>query len=70
MPKTEKASIEHDGKRIEYTIIRSRRRKKTIEITLDPQDGVIVRSPSRTPLKDIAELVHKRAAWILSRATE
>ncbi len=66
----EKASIEHDGKRIEYTVIRSRRRKKTIEITLDPQDGVIVRSPARTPLRDIAELVHKRAAWILSRATE
>ena len=28
----------HDGKLIEYTIVRSRRRKKTIEITLDPQD--------------------------------
>ena len=70
MQKTEKASIEHDGKRIEYTVIRSRRRKKTIEITLDPQDGVIVRSPARTPLRELADLVHKRAAWILSRATE
>ena len=70
MPKTEKASIEHDGRRIEYTVIRSARRKKTIEITLDPQDGVIVRSPARTPLREIADLVHKRAAWILTRATE
>ena len=68
--KTRKASIEHDGKRIEYTVIRSARRKKTVEITLDPQDGVIVRSPARTPLRELAELVHKRAAWILSRATE
>ena len=66
----DKASIEHDGRRIEYTVIRSRRRKKTIEITLDPQDGVIVRSPARTPIRDLAELVQKRAAWILSRATE
>ena len=66
----DKASIEHDGRRIKYTVIRSRRRKKTIEITLDPQIGVIVRSPARTPLRDLAELVHKRAAWILSRATE
>ena len=70
MPKTEKATIEHDGRRIEYTVIRSARRKKTIEITLDPQDGVIVRSPARTPLREIADLVHKRAAWILTRATE
>ncbi len=70
MPETPRPSIEHDGRRIEYTIVRSRRRKKTIEITLDPQDGVIVRSPARTPLKQIAELVQKRAAWILSRATE
>ena len=70
MPGASRASIEHDGNRIEYTIVRSRRRKKTIEITLDPQDGVIVRSPARTPLKQIAELVHKRAGWILSRATE
>ena len=70
MTKTRKSSIEHDGKRIEYTVIRSARRKKTVEITLDPQDGVIVRSPARTPLRELAELVHKRAAWILSRATE
>lgn len=70
MQKIEKASIEHDGKRIEYTVIRSARRKKTVEITLDPQDGVIVRSPARTPLRELSELVHKRAAWILSRATE
>ena len=70
MTKTRKSSIEYDGKRIEYTVIRSARRKKTVEITLDPQDGVIVRSPARTPLRELAELVHKRAAWILSRATE
>ena len=70
MQKTERARIEFHGRLIEYTVIRSRRRKKTIEITLDPQDGVILRSPARTPLRNIAELVHKRAAWILSRATE
>ena len=70
MPKTEKASIEHDGRRIEYTIVRSARRKKTMEITLDPERGVLVRSPARTPRKEIATLVQKRAAWILRRATE
>ena len=67
MQKTEKASIEHDGRRIEYTIVRSARRKKTVEITLDPQQGVIVRSPARTPRKEIATLVQKRAAWIVRK---
>ena len=70
MNRTEKASIEHDGARIEYTVVRSARRKKTIEITLDPERGVVVRSPARTSRKDIAELVRQRAGWILHRATE
>ena len=70
MPKTEKGSIEHDGRRIEYTIVRSARRKKTIEITLDSESGVLVRSPARTPRKEIATLVQKRAKWILRHATE
>ncbi len=70
MQKTEKASIKFDGRRIEYTIIRSARRKKTIEIILDPQQGVVVRSPARTPRKEIAALVRERAHWILRKATD
>ena len=70
MQMTEKASIEFNGRRIEYTVVRSRRRKKTIEITLDPQQGVIVRTPARTPGKEIADLVSKRAGWILRKATD
>ena len=68
--KAEKSSIKFNGATIEYTVIRSARRKKTIEITLDPQQGVIVRSPARTPRKEIAALVQKRAGWILGRATQ
>ena len=70
MSRTERASVEFDGRLIEYTVIRSARRKKTIEITLDPERGVLVRSPIRTPRKEIAELVQKRASWILNHATE
>ena len=70
MSGSEKASIEFNGRLIEYTIVRSARRKKTIEITLDPERGVLVRSPARTTRKDIAELVQKRAGWILNHATE
>ena len=67
---TETASIKFDGKLIEYTVVRSARRKKTVEITLDPQQGVVVRSPARTPRKEIAALVQKRAEWILRKATD
>ncbi len=70
MSRTERASVEFEGRLIEYTVVRSARRKKTIEITLDPERGVLVRSPVRTTRKDIAELVQKRAGWILSHATE
>ena len=70
MPHTEKASIKFDGKLIEYTVVRSTRRKKTVEIALDPQQGVIVRSPARTPRREIAALVQKRAEWILRKATD
>ena len=70
MSRTERASVEFDGRLIEYTVVRSARRKKTIEITLDPERGVLVRSPVRTTRKDIAELVQKRAGWILKHATE
>ena len=70
MSGNERASVEFNGKRIEYTVVRSARRKKTIEITLDPQQGVVVRSPARTSRKEIAELVRQRAGWILRRATE
>ena len=70
MPMTETASIKFDGTTIEYTVVRSARRKKTVEITLDPQQGVVVRSPARTPRKEIAALVQKRAEWILRKATD
>lgn len=70
MSGNERASVEFNGRLIEYTVVRSARRKKTIEITLDPERGVLVRSPARTTRKDIAELVQKRAGWILSHATE
>ena len=66
MQKTEKASIEFDDRLIEYTIIRSARRKKTISTAIDPQQGVVVRSPMRVPSDEIADMVRKRAPWILN----
>jgi hypothetical protein len=55
---------------IKYSIVRSRRRKKTIEITLDPKEGVLVAAPADTPPKKIEDVVRRRAAWIVRSSTE
>jgi predicted metal-dependent hydrolase len=53
---------------IEYTVLRSRRRRKTVEITLDPADGVLVAVPIATPSDQVRDVVAKRASWIIRRS--
>ncbi|RJQ11237.1 MAG: M48 family peptidase [Dehalococcoidia bacterium] len=48
---------------IEYRLVRSSRRRRTIEITIEP-DGVRVSTPMRTPNAEIEAAVRERAAWI------
>ena len=68
--KEEQASIEFEGATIEYTVVRSARRKKTVEIALDPERGVLVRSPARTPSKQLADMVRQRAGWIVRKMSQ
>lgn len=70
MEQRERASITHNGLRIDYTIIRSARRKKTVETSLRPNGDVIVRAPLRTGKRRIAEIVRDRAAWIIRKRDE
>lgn len=70
MPQGEKASITHDGRVIEYTIVRSARRKKTIEISLRPNGEVVARAPMRLGKRQIADVVRARAAWIIRKRAE
>jgi predicted metal-dependent hydrolase len=67
---TELSSIRFGDTSIDYTVVRSVRRKKTIEITLDHQDGVLVAAPSDTPPQQVADVVRKRGGWIIRKATE
>ena len=55
---------------IPYTIVRSKRRRRTVEIRVDPERGVLVTVPQRTSAAEIAELVRKRARWIQRRSSE
>ena len=70
MPQGEKASVTHNGRVIEYTIVRSARRKKTIEISLRPNGDVVARAPMRLGKRQIADVVRARAAWIIRKRAE
>ena len=54
---------------IEYRVQRSRRRKKTIQISVN-DDGVVVAAPARTPDRELQDVVLRRAAWIIRRLAE
>ena len=51
---------------IEYTVQRSRRRKKTVQISVSG-GAVVVSAPWRTPNREIQEIVRKRSGWILGK---
>ena len=51
---------------IEYTVRRSRRRKKTVQISVSG-GNVEVSAPLRTPNREIQVIVQKRGRWILDK---
>ena len=51
---------------IEYTVRRSKRRKKTVEISI-VEGSVVLASPMRTPNAELRAIVEKRSGWILAR---
>ena len=68
MPQREfsEGSVCHEGVVIPYTLRRSKRRRKTLQISVG-SDGVRVAVPFRTPNKQVQELVLNRAPWILKQ---
>lgn len=52
-----------------YLVRRSRRRRTTFEIALDPQRGVVVSVPWRTTERDVEAFVRTRGAWVRARLT-
>jgi predicted metal-dependent hydrolase len=66
----ERGAVRYGMTTIEYTVTRSRRRKKTVEITLDHSAGVLVAAPEGTSTDEIRQIVLRRAGWIVLRAAE
>lgn len=52
---------------IEFSLRRSQRRRRTIEIAVDSARGVVVAAPVRATIASIEDLVRRRAPWILKR---
>ena len=52
---------------IEYEVLRSQRRRKTVQITMDG-GRVLVAAPTDTPGSKLETIVHKRAPWILRQS--
>ena len=65
----EQGSYLHGTTTIEYTVTRSPRRKKTIQITLDPYDGVLVAAPMRASKERVKSFVRDRADWIFRKTS-
>jgi predicted metal-dependent hydrolase len=70
VPDPERRTVEVNGDVIAYAVIRSHRRRKTLEINVDPIDGVRVAVPARTPIRRIEEFVESRAGWIRRRQAD
>ena len=68
MPRREfsEGEVRYEGAVIPYTLRRSKRRRKTLQITVG-SDGVRVAVPFRTPKKQVQELVLNRAPWIMKQ---
>lgn len=66
---TERGGVRFGDITIDYEVRRSRRRRKTVQITV--REGVVhVAAPAATPDGEIRAIVLRRARWILGRLSE
>ena len=62
---TERGEITFGDTKIKYQVVRSPRRRKTIEVTVDAPGAVRVAAPVDTPAEQVEEIVRRRARWII-----
>jgi predicted metal-dependent hydrolase len=65
-PKTHD-SLVHDGEVIEYTVVRSGRRRKTLSLTLDKDGRVVVAVPLRASKAQIQDFVTRSGPWVIRK---
>jgi predicted metal-dependent hydrolase len=69
-PAPQRCAVDYRGGRIEYTLVRSARRRRTIGIVLEDRGEVVVRAPLRAAPDMIDDLVRRKAGWIEQRRRE
>lgn len=65
LTKTERGEVRFGDSSIRYRVVRSPRRHKTIEITVDQPGAVTVSAPVDTPPERLEATVRRRAKWII-----
>ena len=60
---TEQLHVQYGGRRINLTVLR--RRRKTLEIAVEPDATVVIIAPVDATIEAITEKVRKRAAWVI-----
>jgi len=65
-PEAEGGLVERDGVAVPYRVVRSARRRKTLEMTLEPE-GVRVAAPVWASRWEIERFVGSRLPWILKQ---
>lgn len=63
MQRGQERSVSHAGRVIAYRLVRSRRR--TLALTLDPEEGLVARAPLEASERRVDELVLGKAPWVL-----
>lgn len=66
----ERGSLRHGDTTIPYVIVRSRRRLRTMQITVNAEDGVSVAVPVRVGTETVRKFVKQRAGWIVRTKAE
>ena len=49
----------------EYTLLRSKKRRRSLALAVEPENQIIIRAPWRTSLNEAEAFLHKNHAWIL-----
>jgi predicted metal-dependent hydrolase len=65
---TEASQVRYGGTSIEFQIVRTTRRKKTVSLSIDGESGLLVAAPLGLSVSEIQAIVRRRAPWIVRRA--
>lgn len=60
--------IQYKGENIEFSLVQSRR--KTVSISIEPDQTVLVKAPMQRSYDEIQAIVEKKAGWIVKKRKE